>query len=239
MNYSSLSKEVLAVIKPPLWDPYYYVSILTRKAYERAIPAILKDGKKYNILDYGCGSKPYKYLFEGFINKYSGVDVGENKYADYLIQPGEKLNFPDNEFDIILSSQVLEHVQDVEGYMHECKRLLKPAGIILLSTHGTWQYHASPYDFNRWTIMGLKELMNRNGFKTLNIFPVLGQFALTSQLRLSFYNSVANMIGKAGRILLMPLSFCYQVKMIIEDALTPRRVKERDSAIFLFVSEKS
>lgn len=238
MPSTKLSKDVLAVIAPPVWDSYYYVSVLTRKAYEKTIPKLLKSGSKYKIMDYGCGARPYEHLFEGYIEEYTGVDVGENPKADILIEPGEKLKFEDNSFDFVLSSQVLEHVKDFDDYMKECYRVLKPGGYLLLSTHGTWQYHASPYDYNRWTCMGLKYLLERNGFEVTESIPILGQFALTSQLRLSFYNSVANMVGTAGKIILAPVALIYQLKMMIEDALTPQRVKERDSAIFLLIGRK-
>lgn len=238
MGYKGLPKDVTRVIAPPLWDSYHYVSVLTRKAYENTIPELLKQGEKYKILDYGCGAKPYEYLFEGHIAEYIGVDVGNNPKADISIVPGERLQFEDNSFDFVLSSQVLEHVQDVDQYMGECLRVLKPGGILLLSTHGTWQFHASPYDYNRWTCMGLQYLIERSGFEVLEYKPILGQLAVTSQLRLSFFDSFANMIGTAGRIILAPVALIYQIKMMIEDALTPARVKKRDSAIFLFIAKK-
>ncbi len=239
MELSKLSKDVLSVIKPPVWDSYYYVSTLTRKAYEKVIPGLLLSDKSYNILDYGCGSKPYEYLFEGHISSYIGVDVGNNPKAEIKIQPGEHINVNSNEFDFVLSSQVLEHVQDVDQYMNECSRILKQGGYLLLSTHGTWQYHASPYDYNRWTCMGLKYLLEKYGFEVEMSVPILGQLALTSQLRLSFFNSFANMTGAAGRLLLAPVALIYQLKMMIEDAITPERVKERDSAIFLMAARKN
>ena len=238
MSKDKLSKDVLAVINPPIWNSYHYVSTLTRKAYEAVIPSLLEPGKRYNILDYGCGARPYEHLFEGFVDKYTGVDVGDNPHADLKIQPGERLNFEDNTFDFVLSSQVLEHVKDVDQYMEECRRLLKPGGVLLLSTHGTWQFHASPYDYNRWTCMGLQYLIERSGFEVIDYKPILGQLAVTSQLRLSFFDSFANMIGTAGRILLAPVAILYQFKMMIEDAITPARVKKRDSAIFLFIAKK-
>lgn len=238
MVKSNLSKEILSVIKPHIWDYYYYVSVLTRKAYERTIPKILKGSKKYKILDYGCGVRPYEHLFEGHIEKYTGIDVGSNPNAEIEITPGQKLPFGDNEFDIVLSSQVLEHVEDVEQYMNECNRVLNTGGYLLLSTHGTWQYHASPYDYNRWTGIGLKILLEKYNFSVEESVPILGQFALTSQLRINFYYSSAAFIGTIGKILLAPIALLYQFKMMIEDMVTPRRVKERDSAIFLMVARK-
>jgi SAM-dependent methyltransferase len=238
MSSKYKSAEIKKVISPPIWDSYYYVSSLTRKAYEKAIPPYLKEGDKYKILDYGCGVKPYEYIFENYIEQYVGIDVGTNPNADIIIQPGENLNYKNDYFDFIISSQVLEHVENVEQYMNECFRVLKKGGYVFLSTHGTWQYHASPYDFNRWTYIGLKNLLEKHNFEVIEYIPILGQLALTSQLRLSFYNSFANMIGIIGKLLLAPISFIYQFKMMLEDALTPKRVKKRDSAIFLFIAKK-
>ncbi len=238
-DYSKLSKDVLQVIKPPIWNTYRYVSTLTRRAYEKEIPAALEHGRKYKILDYGCGVKPYEYIFESKIQKYTGVDVGSNPKADILIGPTDRLPFGTNEFDIVLSSQVLEHVEDVNKYIDECSRVMKDDAILFLSTHGTWQFHASPYDYNRWTHLGLKLLLKKQGFHVLSCRPILGQLALTSQLRLSFFDSFANMLGPVGRLLLAPVSLFYQFKMVIEDKLTPQRVKDRDSAIFLLVCRKS
>lgn len=234
----NLTKETLQIIHPPVWDSYRYISVLLRKAFERTIPKYINDNIKYTILDYGCGSRPYEYIFKSRIEKYTGIDVGDNPFADYKIQPGEKLSFRDNYFDIIMSSQVLEHVQDVDGYLNECFRVLKPGGILFLSTHGTWQYHAAPYDFYRWTSVGIKHLLRKFNFEILEFIPILGQLALTSQLRLSFFNSFAEMIGVIGKILLAPISILYQIKMKLEDLVTPRRVKERDSAIYLIVALK-
>ena len=239
MSSSKLTKEVRAVIAPPIWNPYYYVSIKLRKAYEAKVPLYLREGSKYNILDYGCGDKPYEYLFENHTEKYTGVDVGNNPRSDFTIEPGEKLKFDNNQFDIVLSSQVLEHVKDVDLYLNECSRVLKTGGLLFLSTHGTWQYHASPYDYYRWTSLGLKTIISRHNFEVVDFVSVLGQLAVTSQLRLSFFNSFANMIGTAGKILLMPFSFFYRIKMMIEDALTPKRVRERDAAIYLIIAKKA
>ncbi len=235
---AEITKDYLMIIRPPIWDSYRYISVLLRKAYEKTIPKYLNKGIKFNILDYGCGSKPYKYIFNSYINKYIGVDVGDNQFADYIILPGDKLSFQDDEFDIVLSSQVLEHVQETDSYLRECFRVLKPNGLLFLSTHGTWQYHAAPYDYYRWTSVGLKYQLQKNSFEILEFIPILGQLAVTSQLRLSFLNSFAEMIGIGGKILLAPISILYQLKMRLEDFLTPQRVKERDSAIYLAVAKK-
>ncbi|MCX7878507.1 MAG: class I SAM-dependent methyltransferase [Ignavibacteria bacterium] len=234
-----IEKKIKQQVYPPVWDPCHYLNVKLRKTYEEFIAELLNEKNKCSVLDYGCGIKPYKHLFGDGIAEYIGADLESNLNSDVTFSPGEKLPFENDRFDVIISSQVLEHVQDVEHYMNECYRLLKPDGILLLSTHGTWQYHASPYDYYRWTRKGLELLMEKHNFEIIKIKPVLGQLALTSQLRLNFYTSSANNFGGIAKILLLPVSFIYQFKMMLEDLITPERVKERDSAIFVLMTKKS
>jgi len=236
-NYKNLDKEVLQVLKPPFWDPYHYLNVTLRNAYEVLFEKVLKEKKYDKLLDYGCGAKPYETILNNYIKEQVGVDIGINNKADFLIQPGEKLPFSNNYFDVVLSSQVLEHVEEVNQYLSECNRVLKKNGLLFLSTHGTWQYHTQ-IDVQRWTSYGLKRLIESFGFEINDFVPILGQFALTSQLRLTFYNSVAQYFGAIGKVILLPVSIIYQLKMRIEDLITPRRVKQRDSAIYIVVAKK-
>jgi ubiquinone/menaquinone biosynthesis C-methylase UbiE len=238
MNDNTLDKDALQVANPPFWNPYHYVCVQLRKTYERVFTSFLKLGSGYRLLDYGCGAKPYEYILKDYCAEYIGVDIGANPKANFNIEPGDNLPVNDNLFDVVLSSQVLEHVEDVPQYLGECKRILKNKGILFISTHGTWQYHSAPIDVQRWTSYGLKKLIEGYGFKIIGFYPVLGQLALTSQLRLTFFNSTTNMIGVFGKILLIPISIIYQFKMMFEDWITPSRVKERDSSIYLVVAEK-
>lgn len=238
LSREQLKKESEDFINLPVWDTYYYSSSLLRKKLEEKIPGYFDKNKKYKILDYGCGVKPYEYIFESTYEKYVGVDVGNNPHAEFNIEPDEKLPFADAEFDIILSSQVLEHVENVDLYLGECARVLKHGGILILSTHGTWQFHSAPVDVQRWTSYGLRKLIEKYGFEISDFIPVLGQLALTSQLRLTFYHSFVKEVFKPLKLIYYPLSLIYQFKMKLEDMITPQRVKERDSAYYIVIAKK-
>lgn len=238
LTKEQLKKESEDFVNLPFWDTYYYSSGLLKKMMEENIPKFLEKGKKYDILDYGCGVKPYEYIFDNYAGKYTGADVGENPHAEVKIIPDEKLPFKDGEFDIVLSSQVLEHVENTDFYLGECRRLLKDNGLLFLSTHGTWQFHSAPIDVQRWTSYGLKRIINKAGFEVIDFIPALGQLALTSQLRLTFFHSFVKEIFKPAVILYYPLSVIYQIKMKLEDMITPQRVKERDSAYYLVAARK-
>lgn len=236
---AALQEESRKFKELPVWDTYYYSSSLLRKLIEKRVPEFLDKNKKYKILDYGCGVKPYEYVFENFSDSYTGADIGENPHADFSILPGDKLPFKNESFDIVLSSQVLEHVEEVDLYLAECKRVLMKKGLLILTTHGTWQFHSAPVDVQRWTSYGLKKLISDSGFNLLGFFPALGQLALTSQLRLTFYHSFVKEVFKPLKIFYYPLSLFYQLKMKAEDAITPQRVKNRDSAYYLVIAEKN
>ena len=64
--------------------------------------------------------------------------ISSRKYpfgnCQFLAYDGRRIPFEDHFFDIILSFQVIEHVEDVEAYLLEMSRVLKPNGLILLST---------------------------------------------------------------------------------------------------------
>ncbi len=54
--------------------------------------------------------------------------------------PGETLPFPDDFFDVIYSSNVLEHVHDPQAVLEEAVRVLKPGGILqfVIPNYGSW-----------------------------------------------------------------------------------------------------
>ncbi|HRI84284.1 MAG TPA: class I SAM-dependent methyltransferase [Ignavibacteria bacterium] len=239
ISKEDLKKESEKFTDLPFWNTYFYSSGLLKKRMEEIIPSYLENGRKYKVLDYGCGVRPYEYIFEKFTDTYTGIDVGENPHADVKIEPDEKLPFGDGEFDVVLSSQVLEHVENTVLYLSECRRVLKQGGLLFLSTHGTWQFHSAPIDVQRWTSYGLKKLIQDHGFTLKGFTPALGQLALTSQLRLTFYHSFVSEVAKPLKWFYHPISALYQLKMFLEDAVTPQRVKDRDSAYYLVTAVKN
>ena len=60
---------------------------------------------------------------------------------------------------------MLYHVQNPMKYLHECYRVLKPGGYLVLTTHGTYEDHACPHDYWRWTVFGLQRIVEEAGFK--------------------------------------------------------------------------
>jgi SAM-dependent methyltransferase len=115
------------------------------------------------ILDYGCGGSPYRSLFPNA--EYKRADFGEMNDLDYVIGNDSRLDESDAKFDLILSTQVAEHVSDPNTYFAESFRLLKVGGQLICTTHGTYPDHGCPYDFQRWTADGLIRDLRIAGFE--------------------------------------------------------------------------
>jgi SAM-dependent methyltransferase len=120
-----------------------------------------------NLLDVGCGSKPYRSYLR--VDSYAGLDIDNETnrsrgYADFFYD-GKVFPFEDNKFDSILCSQVLEHVFNPDDFLKEVFRVLKPGGKLLLTVPFVWDEHEQPYDFARYSSFGLRHLLTKQGFQ--------------------------------------------------------------------------
>jgi SAM-dependent methyltransferase len=142
------------------------------------------------VLDVGCGLKPY-YPFFADAAEYVGVDVAESPSAD-VVGFVESLPIDDDSFDIVLCTQVLEHVDDPAAAVREMHRVTKPGGRVLASTHGVMVFHPNPNDYWRWTHTGLRRLFELNGeWDTIEVAPGAGSAAGLAMLVARFVHLLA------------------------------------------------
>ena len=100
--------------------------------------------KKINLLDVGCGGGLIAEPMTRLGAKVTGIDASEkninvakfhaeqmNLKINYLCATPEKLN---EQFDVILCLEIIEHVADVDLFIKSCAKLLKKNGIIFFAT---------------------------------------------------------------------------------------------------------
>lgn len=116
------------------------------------IQELLEENPKASILDVGCGNgqKTLKFIKKIKSKDITGMDgvaarlkaakkrgVGRAFLTD--IEKGWPLK--NNSFDVVISNQVIEHLLDVDHFIKEVKRILKPGGYCVISTENLASWH--------------------------------------------------------------------------------------------------
>lgn len=96
---------------------------------------------------------------ERFGKEFINIDIFPFPEVD-IVSDAIQLPFKDNTIDAAVSESLFEHVPDAHLVAREMVRVVKPGGYIYVSAPFMHPYHASPDDFNRWTISGLKYMFN-------------------------------------------------------------------------------
>lgn len=124
------------------------------------------------VLDVGCGKRPYSPLYTPKARHVVGVDVPYSQIAEQNLESyadAQHLPFRRESFDLILCTEVLEHVPEPAQALSEMERVITPQGHIILTTPFLVPEHDIPYDFYRYTRYGLRHLLEQQGFHILMI----------------------------------------------------------------------
>jgi len=121
---------------------------------------------KGNVLDVGCGQSPYRFLLDGRQTKYFGIDIADAGKFDYQNPDisrfgGEAIPFDDNQFDAMICTEVLEHVQNYQKLADEIHRVMKPGATGIVTIPWSARCHYIPWDFFRYTPSSLKAMFGR------------------------------------------------------------------------------
>jgi SAM-dependent methyltransferase len=205
----------------------------------RELPARLEDltgdlrcPPNGRVLDYGCADTPYRHFFPPSV-EYLAADLPGNPDATITISDDGTVPLDDASVDVVLSTQVLEHVSDPALYLRECARLLRPGGRMLLSTHGFMVYHPDPVDFWRWTSAGLQEEVARAGLEVVRFEGIMGLGATGLQL---FQDAI---MLRVSRRLHGAIAFVTQSLIALVDRSEPAKSRDMNALVFAVVAEKA
>lgn len=124
-----------------------------RDRWMQARAASVPDGSR--VLDVGAGTCPYRQLFTHCdyrthdFKQYEGVKLGnthEYGHIDYVSDVAS-IPAPDASFDLILCTEVLEHVPEPIAALREMARLLRPGGRLLVTAPLASGLHQLPFHF--------------------------------------------------------------------------------------------
>jgi len=164
-----------------LWvNPFFIV----RRALMLGVGRIAEEFRGGQLLDVGCGSKPYASLFK--VDSYIGIDLevsGHNHTASEIdcFYDGKVIPFEDQKFDYAFTTSVFEHVFNLDELVDEIYRVLKTGGKLAITCPFVWEEHEQPYDFARYSSFGITHFLEQHGFeverleKSSTYFPTVMQ----------------------------------------------------------------
>jgi SAM-dependent methyltransferase len=216
---------------PRFWQPDW----LVLREMARVLRGLLTDPalqlRGARVLDFGCGTRPYETWFAAAGARYLGADI--DGAHEVRIGDEGRLECADAEYDGVASFQVLEHVWDLDRYLGEARRALRPEGWLLLSTHGSWLYHPHPADYRRWTAEGLQREVESRGFRLVRMEAVVGPLAWTTIFRSLGMAHVLKPLPLVGPLLAALAATLLNARAWLEDRLTPRAITAVNACTYI------
>ncbi len=180
-------------------NPFFFIRQSLYKGIKQFAPSL-----KGKLIDFGCGRKPFENLFS--VSQYVGVDIEQTGHDHRhskidVYYDGRHIPFPDATFDSLFCSEVLEHVFNPDDILPEIHRVLKQDALALITVPFVWNEHEVPYDYARYSSFGITHLLEKNGFKVIEL-KKSGNFArVVAQLRALYCFELFRKWGKAGYLI--------------------------------------
>src|SRR6478736_3042785 len=126
------------------------------------------------VLDVACGEGYGSFFMSDTAHSVTGVDIS-NEAVQHASEKYNKPNlsfhqgsatalaFPDASFDVVVSFETVEHLAEQEQMISELRRVLRPEGILLISSpnrpiyseesgeHN--EFHVKELDFNEFDVL--------------------------------------------------------------------------------------
>ena len=127
-------------------NPFRFNAFVAAR-YQQVIKA-LPTGENLKILDVGCGdgvlvamiARDQTARVTGIDTDADSLEAAKNRLAAFgdrvqLVEAsGYSLPFEDNVFDVVVAAEMIEHLQYIDGLLTEIKRVLKPGGLVIITT---------------------------------------------------------------------------------------------------------
>lgn len=141
------------------------------------------------MVDVGCGVKPYSSVFAANVTQHIGVDLAESVHGVAMVDvigTAYDTTLADSICDVVLCTEVLEHLERPADAIREMNRILRPGGTVILTVPFIWPVHEAPRDFYRYSEFGLRYLFEDGGFEIVELRPLTGYIVTFTQMSIYY-----------------------------------------------------
>lgn len=202
------------------------------RAHELAVILSLLPSKG-KILEIGAGTGWQAKTLEEHGYEVSAIDLNSSNYKEARIWPvteydGKNIPFEDNSFDIVFSSNTLEHIPHVFEFQKEIQRVLKSDGLALhVLPSSSWRFWTNITEFFKiWAIS------KSHGEHAPNSFKEIFYFSRRWWSKL-FYETGWNIVAKKSNRLFYSGSFIMDSRLSISTRRKLRYILGSSCNIFI------
>ncbi|MDR2051740.1 MAG: methyltransferase domain-containing protein [Deltaproteobacteria bacterium] len=199
-RWRAFARETLGITLPleiaPRYDePKPFIRTFRRWHLDAFLGALPWRGR---VLDVGGRKGIYRGSFRppfAQVESWEYVNINPATNPDYLAS-ADDLPIASDSRDIVLLSEVLEHLRYPEKALAEAWRVLAPGGHVFLLAPFLYPLHADPEDYQRWLPSKYGVALGETGFEDVRIQPMGGFFAVVYDL---FYAASNFSMKRPGR----------------------------------------
>lgn len=160
-------------------------------------------GPQETLLDLGCGDRPFSSIYDKYVGYSIGTDMPFSPHMLSDVQvytSGMSLPFKDGVFDIVLCTEVMEHVREPDLLLREICRVLRPGGHLVLTTPFMVPMHEEPHDYFRYTAYGLEYLCSKAMLSVKHVMPFSEMIGVALSFVVEVQLKVWSALSKATRL---------------------------------------
>lgn len=215
-----------------------YVSNIARGDFfvihhlQRFLHATLSEWVKpgVKLADIGCGEQPLRALVTSLGGIYTGVDVRQNRQNNVdVVADITDVPLPDSSFDVVLCTEVLEHVSDTRAAFSELTRLCNAGGAMVITTPFAYPLHEEPHDYIRLTPYQLRECARINHLEVVHLSTFGDELQVVATVWCNLWSRIGvdrlGIIRTAWNVMMrLPVNLCVYLFTPLLHSRLPRKI---------------